>query len=36
MIDERREAKLCEALSSPTDRGIASSGTRGALLRDGH
>jgi hypothetical protein len=33
--DERLEARLCEALPSPTDRGIASSGTRGALYQDG-
>ena len=35
MIDERLEAKLSKALSSLTDRGIASSGTSGALFRDG-
>jgi hypothetical protein len=27
MIDERLEARACETLPSPTDRGIASSGT---------
>jgi hypothetical protein len=35
MIDERLETKPPEALPSPTERGIASSGTHGALFRDG-
>ena len=35
MIDERLEAKTVKALPSPTDRGIASSGTSGALYSDG-